>query len=126
MNFDSGKDYTKNKLPMGSEVVVGTTDGGYVAYENLDLTGISKIKATVFTAKSMTVGGTLEVRVDSPTGPKIGTVEIGEETMGEVDIPIQIPADRRQRNLYLVFKKTDAKGKPLFYIDTLEFVNGAM
>jgi hypothetical protein len=53
-------------------------------------------------------------------------VEIGEETMGEFDIPIQIPADRRQRNLYLVFKKTDAKGKPLFYIDTLEFVNGAM
>ena len=116
----------KYKLPQGNEVVVATANNGYIIYENLDLTGISKLVATVSAAKGMTVGGTLEVHADSPTGPKLGSVNISEDTMGEVDIPLQVPADRRQRNMYLVFKNPDAKGKPLFTVDTIEFVNGAM
>ncbi len=124
--FDSGKGFSKYKLPNGNEVVVAAADGGYVMYESLDLTGISKLKASVFTAKGMTVGGTLEIRVDSPTGPKIGSVQISETTMGEVEVPLQTPADRRQRNLYLVFKNANANDKPLYSIGTLEFVSGAM
>lgn len=125
-NFDSGKEYMKYKLPTGSEVVVATADGGYVAYDNIDLTGISKLKAGIFTAQGMTVGGTLEVHADSPTGPKLGSVAISDATMGEVEIPIQVPADRRQRDLYLVFKNPKAGGKPLYSIDWVEFINGAM
>lgn len=124
--FDSGKGFSKYKLPNGNEVVVAAADGGYVMYESLDLTGISKLKASVFTAKGMTVGGTLEIRVDSPTGPKIGSVQISETTMGEVEVPLQTPADRRQRNMYLVFKNANANDKPLYSIGTLEFVSGAM
>jgi cytochrome c len=124
--FDSGQSFMKYKLPTGNEVVVATADGGYVVYENLDLTGISKLKVGAYTAKGMTVGGTLEVHVDSPTGPKIGSVQISEDTMGEVEIPLQVPADRRQRNLYLVFKNANANNKPLYSISTLEFINGAM
>lgn len=126
MGFDSGKGYTKYKLPTGSEVVVANTDGGYVAYENIDLTGISKLKAGIFTAKGMNVGGTLEVHADSPTGPKLGSVAISNESMGEVEIPLQVPADRRQRDLYLVFKNPNAGGKPLYSIDWVEFIHGAM
>nr|WP_228713913.1 ThuA domain-containing protein [Arundinibacter roseus] len=125
-SFDSGKDFMKYKLPTGNEVVVATANGGYVLYENLDLTGITKLKVSAFTAKGMTVGGTLEIRVDSPKGPKIGSVEISEDTMGEVEIPLQVPADRRQRNLYLVFTNPNANNKPLYSIGTLEFINGAM
>jgi cytochrome c len=125
-SFDNGKQYMKYKLPTGSEVVVANADGGYIAYENIDLTGISKLKAGIFTAKGMTVGGTLEVHADSPTGPKLGSVAISDETMGEVEIPLQVPADRRQRDLYLVFKNPNAGGKPLYSIDWVEFINGAM
>ncbi len=124
--FDSGKGYTKYKLPTGSEVVVANADGGYVAYENIDLAGISMLKAGIFTAKGMNVGGTLEIHADSPTGPKLGSVAISNETMGEVEIPLQVPADRRQRDLYLVFKNPNAGGKPLYSIDWVEFINGAM
>ncbi len=116
----------KFKLPAGNEIVVASTDGGYVVYDNIDLTGISKLKVNASVAKGRTVGGTLEVRADSPTGPKLGSAEINEGTMGEVEIPLQVPADRRQRNLYLVFKNANADNKPLYSISTLEFMNGAM
>lgn len=124
--LDKGKDFMKYKLPTGNEVVVATANDGYVTYENLDLTGISAVKAGIFTAKGMTVGGTLEIHADSPTGPKLGSVAITEATMGEVEIPLQVPADRKQRDLYLVFKNPNTGGKPLFAIDWLEFINGAM
>ncbi len=124
--LDGGKAYMKYKLPSGSEVVVANGNNSYAEYKDIDLTGISKLKAGVFTAEGMTAGGTLEVHLDSPQGPKIGSADVKQGTMGEVEIPLQVPADRRQRNLYLVFKNADPKGKPLFAVDTIEFVNGAM
>ncbi|MBU1822405.1 MAG: PKD domain-containing protein, partial [Bacteroidetes bacterium] len=124
--FESGKGFSKYKLPAGNEIVVATADGGYVMYENLDLTGITKLKVGAASRKGMTVGGTLEVRADSPTGPKLGSAEISEGSSGEVEIPLQVPADRRQRNLYLVFKNANANNKPLYSISTLEFLNGTM
>jgi cytochrome c len=125
-SYDSGKEFMKYKLPEGNEVVVATANNGYIAFENLDLTGISKLKAGIFTAKGMTVGGILEIHADSPTGPKLGSVDISNETMGEVAIPLQVPADRRQHDIYLVFKNPNTGGKPLYSIDWLEFINGDM
>ena len=124
--LDGGKNYMKYKLPTGSEVVVANTNNSNIVFRGIDLTGISKLKAGVFTAEGMTAGGTIEVHLDSPNGPSIGSAEVKQGTMGEVDIPLQVPADNRQRDLYLVFKNAEPKGKPLFAVDTLEFVNGAM
>lgn len=124
--LDAGKNYMKYKLPTGSEVVVANTNNSNMVFKDIDLTGISQLKAAVFTAADMTAGGTIEVHLDSPSGPSIGSAEVKQGTMGEVTIPLQVPADNRQRDLYFVFKNADPKGKPLFAVDTIEFVNGAM
>ncbi|GHB76258.1 ThuA domain-containing protein [Persicitalea jodogahamensis] len=124
--LDSGKDYMKYKLPTGSEVVVATANNSNMVFKDIDLTGISKLKASVFTTEGMTSGGTIEVHLDSPNGPSIGSAQVKQGTMGEVDIPLEVPADNRQRDIYFVFKNADPKGKPLFAVDTIEFVNGAM
>ncbi|WP_116125335.1 PQQ-dependent sugar dehydrogenase [Lewinella sp. IMCC34183] len=51
-------------------------DGGYVAYQNLDLTGISAIViGAEANNRSGAAGGTIEVRLDSPDGDLLGTTE---------------------------------------------------
>ncbi len=124
--LDAGKNYMKYKLPTGSEVIVANTNNSNMVFRDIDLTGISKLKAVVFTAEGMTSGGTIEVHLDKPDGPSIGSAQVKQGTMGEVEIPLQVPADNRQRDIYFVFKNPDPKGKPLFAVDTVEFVNGAM
>ena len=124
--LDSGKEFMKYKLPTNAEVVVALADGGYIQFDDIDLTGISNLKASVFTTQDMTAGGTLEARLDSPTGPVVGSVEIPNGTTGEVTLPIKSPADNRKHNLVFVFKNPNAKGKPLFALDTFLFNNGAM
>ncbi len=124
--LDAGKNYVKYKLPTGSEVVVANTNNSNMVFKDIDLTGISQLKAAVFTAADMTAGGTIEVHLDKPDGPIIGSAEVKQGMVGEVNIPLQVPADNRQRDIYFVFKNADPKGKPLFAVDTIEFVNGAM
>ncbi len=51
-------------------------DGGFIAYHDLDLTGIGEIVIGAEAAeRSGAAGGTIEVRLDSPDGTLIGTTE---------------------------------------------------
>jgi cytochrome c len=125
--YESSKDMFKIKLPNAtSEVVVGLKDGSYFGFDDIDLTGISNLKVFAASSSAQTVGGTLEVRLDSPTGPSIGQATIGADFAGETTIPLTVPADNRRRKLIFVFKNPDAKNKPLFSVDWIEFINGGM
>lgn len=118
---DGGKDVMNYKLPTGTEVVAATASGSFVSFDDIDLTGIKQLTAQVFTAKGMTVGGIIEVREESPRGTLLGSATIREDTMGEVNIPIQPVTDGRKRKLFFVFKDPAASGKPLFTVEWIQF-----
>ncbi|WP_409049420.1 ThuA domain-containing protein [Telluribacter sp. SYSU D00476] len=125
--YEGSKDVFKFKLPEeGGEIVVGLKDGSYISYDDIDLTGIQNLKVFAISTSAQTVGGTLEVRLDSPTGPSIGQTAIATDFGGETNIPLSVPADNRRRNLFFVFKNPNAKDKPLFSINWIEFMNGSM
>ena len=49
----------------------------HIGYKGLDLTGVSRLELMVqAAARGGQVGGTIEVRLDSPTGPVIGQVPV--------------------------------------------------
>ncbi|MBB4077758.1 cytochrome c [Lewinella aquimaris] len=51
-------------------------DGGYIGYNNLDLTGISEVIIHAEASKrSGAAGGVIEVRLDAPDGTLLGTTE---------------------------------------------------
>ncbi len=51
-------------------------DGGYIGYKNLDLTGISEISLHAeASTRSGAAGGVIEVHLDAPDGPLLGTTK---------------------------------------------------
>lgn len=80
-------------------------NGDWAAYKYLDLgTGVSTFHAR---AGSLAYGGTIEVRLDAPAGPSIGTCEVphtgGWRKWATVSGPVTAPISGVHA-LYLVFK----------------------
>lgn len=112
------------KLPTGSEAAVALSNGSYVVFKGLDLTGIGSLSTTVFTMKGQTAGGKVEARLGSPTGRLLGTADVENGKMGAVKLPLA-PAGPGMQDLYLVFTNAEAKaGQPLFAVDTVTFEQG--
>jgi cytochrome c len=116
-SFDDGKDFTKIKSGSGTEVVMGKHNA-YIAFDDVDLSGIGSIEATTSINERFQAGGTLEVRLDSPTGIKIGETKADASS---AIIPIKAPADNKLHKLYFVFKNPEAGTKPLFSIESMQF-----
>ncbi len=123
-NNDGQKEIMKYKLPMG-EMAIGLTDKSYVQFDDLDLTGINGMKVSAFATDNRTAGGKLEIRADSPTGPLLGEADVKSGTMGPVNVPVRQPMTGMHK-LYFVFVNPEAKGKPLFALDTVQFEAGGM
>ncbi|MEZ4702803.1 MAG: PQQ-dependent sugar dehydrogenase [Rhodothermales bacterium] len=50
---------------------------GYIGFEGVDLTGVSRIDLNAQAqSRTGTVGGTVELRLDGPTGPLVGQAEV--------------------------------------------------
>ncbi|WP_409013915.1 ThuA domain-containing protein [Dyadobacter sp. CY356] len=121
--LDEGKGYAKYKLPSGPEVVLGSANGSYIAFDDIDLTDISTLTVAVISSDK-TAGGILEAHLDTPTGPKIGEANVSSsETL---NIPVKAPVDNKKHKVVFVFKNPSANGKPLFAIDTIDFKENAM
>jgi cytochrome c len=116
-SFDDGKDFTKIKSGSGTEVVMGKHNA-YIAFDDVDLSGIGSIEATTSINERFQAGGTLEVRLDSPTGIKIGETKADASS---AIIPIKAPSDNKLHKLYFVFKNPEAGTKPLFSIESMQF-----
>ncbi|MEM8967854.1 MAG: carbohydrate-binding protein, partial [Bacteroidota bacterium] len=71
-NFD---DQNGIKLSNGGSAVGFIQDGDYIGFSNLDF-GNEGGKSISVRASSNTNGGTIEYRLDSPTGDLVGTVEV--------------------------------------------------
>lgn len=116
--YDDGKDVAKFKLPEGTEVVLGSKNGSYIAFDDIDLSGISNIELATGFSEGVNSGGILEAHLDTPTGAKIGEVKVA--SAGTVSIPVKA-ADTRLHKLVLVFRNPEANAKPLFSIDWIQF-----
>src|SRR5690606_1426817 len=70
-NVDDGVSrFTLNDM----QFMIGSGDGAYVGFEQIDLTGIGAMNFTATAPAAYGfAGGVVEVRIDSPDGPVIGT-----------------------------------------------------
>jgi len=122
---DEAKDATTVELPTKSEVLAPVKNGSYALYKDVDLTDVSSLSCMVYASPDRTVGGTIEVRLDSPTGALIGQTEVSNSQMGAVTLSLRKP-DNKVHNLYLVFTTTKSvpEGSGLFGVEWLQFNSG--
>ncbi|HYN09414.1 MAG TPA: PQQ-dependent sugar dehydrogenase [Vicinamibacterales bacterium] len=120
------------------ETVVGVPNS-YIAFTKLDLTGIRSIAlAALAPAREGFLGGTIEVRLGSPTGAIAGEANVKSVQLQEgsaeaqlaavgrgrpaAPIVVPIPPTTGFRDVYLVFKNDSAKtGQPLVSLSTVTF-----
>ncbi|WP_229311480.1 ThuA domain-containing protein [Larkinella rosea] len=124
-SYDGGKDVTKYKLPSGNEIVFGAKSGGYIFFDGIDLTAIQSLTVMGSASKQYMAGGTLEIRLDSPTGTVVGTGEVNSNAMEAVSIAFKTPVTG-QHKLYFVYVNPAAGSKPLFALDSIQFNAGTM
>lgn len=119
---DEVKDATKVELPTKSEVLAPVKNGSYAVYKDIDLTDISTLSFMVYAEPSRTVGGKIEVRLDSPTGALIGAVEVPDNKVGVLNAAIRRP-DEKLHNVYLVFTTAQSvpENKGLFGLEWIQF-----
>ncbi|SBT45770.1 ThuA domain-containing protein [Micromonospora auratinigra] len=105
----------------GGQTLGYVDPGDWAAYNGLDLTGVTSLRARVVSGGP---GGTLGVRTGSPTGPLIGQVAVpntgGWTTYADVGTTLTgVPSG--PQNLYLTFAGT---GSGLFDVDDFTLVRG--
>jgi cytochrome c len=121
--LDEGKGFVKFKSPTGPEVVLGSSNGSYIVFDDIDLTDISTMAISVV-SNERTAGGMLEAHLDTPDGVKIGEADVASS--GTVNLTVKAPVDNKKHKVVFVFKNPSANGKPLFAIDSIEFKENAM
>jgi cytochrome c len=121
----------KMQVPqMPVAITLPSRSGSFARFRQLDLTGISEIVfAAVAPAAYGSVGGKVEVHLDSATGPLAGETAMMQPTPGDAP-PAQLRAALKpatgQHDVYFVFRNEQAKPQQLLLIlMTATFVNGA-
>lgn len=109
-------------IPEGLSFVIAR-NGGFISYDDLDLTGIRRI-AIYGTAPSMAMsGGFIDIHLDAPDGPLLGSIEMASTllpTMTGGELAFE-PVDGLQ-DLYLVFRNDDVdENRFIFMPAMIEF-----
>ncbi len=112
-SYDSQKATVKHSVNGLGEIVVAVADKGYIAFNQIDLTSINSFAVNAIASDDRTVGGKIEVRLDSPNGQLIGSGEVSKSTNSPLKIAVNT-ANVGTHNLYFVFTNPDTKGKALF------------
>jgi cytochrome c len=122
---DGVQKYAGPEVPV--EVTIGSRSGAFVGFKQLDLTGVSAI---VFSALAPvpnvnSVGGNVEVRLDSATGALIGETDV-IQPQAALGAPSRLRAALRptsgMHDVYFVFRNENAKeGQNLFVLFTAAF-----
>lgn len=121
-----------NKMAFGgNNLAIPSKSGAYMIMKQVDLTGVSEIQVAATAPKPQlgAVGGTVEARLGSPTGPLLGRSAFLEPsdkmdfTPKSVSVPIQLPnnLDGKLQDVYVVFSNTKAESGSLMVVMGLEF-----
>ena len=122
-----------NKMSFGGiELVIPTQSGSYFRLNQTDLTGIKQIELMAMAPKAQlnAAGGTVELRIDSPTGQVIGATDFIGDIPGAgfsakpSTLPIN-PTEGRH-DIFLVFQNPNApSGQSLMVVTNVEFKTDA-
>jgi cytochrome c len=86
-------------------------DGAHAVYKNIDLTGVKK--ATVMAnLGGNQIGGAAEIHMDKADGPLLGVVNV--TASGTSSISTKIEPAAGHHDLYIVFKNSKIRDKPMF------------
>jgi cytochrome c len=105
-------------------IVVGS-EGAYLKFNELDLTGVTQLKMQIGLAATFTKGGHIEIRSDALDGEMIGKVILEQDltTFGFWTEEVEISPTKGVHDLYFVFIGEDkADDKPVGVMDWIEFV----
>lgn len=72
-------------------------------------------------ASTHLMGGTIELHLDSKSGPMIGKVKVGNTKDEYIEIETPVKNAKGVHDLYLVFKGGDFQQRNLFFLDWWEF-----
>ncbi|MEO5588809.1 MAG: PQQ-dependent sugar dehydrogenase, partial [Gemmatimonadaceae bacterium] len=117
------------KIPY--EVTMVNRSRASASLKQIDLTSIRAVTFSAMApAQRQAVGGTIEIHLDSATGPLLGESEMIQPTANPAAPPSQLRVQLRptlgMHNVYLVFSNPDAKGNEfLFGLLTATFEGGA-
>jgi cytochrome c len=117
--FDESNKAMKVPVEGEGDLVIATTSGGYITFNDLDLTDLSGVTVYASGREGGTAGGNVEVRLDKPDGELLGSVTIKNGAR----IPYKIPFNRKQSDshkVFLVFTNPSAGGKTLFAVSDIE------
>jgi len=89
----------------------------YVAFKDIDLTGIQSI---MLTAGGQGSGGEFELHLGSPTGTLVGKAVV-EPKAGMQMVTIDTKGQQGSHDLYFVNKITKVVGQPFLALASLEF-----
>ncbi len=110
--------------------MIGSKNGSFIGFNNIDLTGINTIAFAVGAAANYgQAGGIIEVHTGSPSGPIIGTsnnVVASEMVQGKPRPPqvvlAKIQPINKKENIYFVYKNDSLQaGQSLFTIINIVF-----
>jgi cytochrome c len=116
--YDASENIMKYKVA-DNELVIGTKNGSNISFDDIDLNGVAGLTISTSYREGQTAGGTLEVRLDSPTGLKVGEGTV--TPAGNLTIPLKPVVDNKLHKLILVYKNEQAGNKPLFGISSIQF-----
>jgi len=120
-----------NKMSYGgNNFSIPTKSGSYMTLNQVDLTGLTQVEIMAMAPKAQlnAAGGTIELRIDEPTGKVIGTSEMIKDNPGGGFAPkpalISLEPTAGMHDLYLVFKNPGADpGQSLMIVLSVEFKN---
>ncbi len=114
-------------------ILIASTNGSYMGFNSIDLTGIEQIAFTAAAPKAQVnaAGGLIEVRLGSPTGKLVGEtamipqVEAASAASTPPPVTAKLSGATGIQDVYFVFKNDKAPaGQSLFVVIDLEFQNG--
>jgi cytochrome c len=127
-----GEGVSKMQVPqLPVAITMPNKSGSYSRFKQLDLSGITEVViAATAPAQYGAVGGKVEVRVDSVSGPLVGETEMLPPSLTPNAPPTQLHAALKattgMHDVYLVFRNEQAKAQQLlFIVMTATFMNGA-
>ena len=97
---------------LGGTFIYLGNHGAVATYEDIDLTDVSRIKAIFGVVPSLTTGGWIDVRLDAPDGPLLGTFEakLGLTNVGGVEVELDIEPRDSTHDLYFVYRNKQEEG----------------
>ena len=110
--------------PDGTKILMNISHNTSATFKNVDLTGVKSMAFMAIEVAQMTIGGQLDVYLDSPTGKKLGSVDFTISPKIEVQAGVNmrmgkltLDATPGMHNIILVFvnPKANAEDKLYFF-----------